>query len=234
MLGVVSKAVMVLGMAGAALVAINAKSFAGSETATFATIDGRLLTPETPGRTAEAPAGKRKPATSPDLTRTAIRQGASDKPKAVIGPVATPCQAAGRKLELHAPAGSTLKADGNDITLESPDFPGVVRLQAMSSLDAALMKDELARRSSASLDEFKVVKLRTESRPAENLAGASMTVIAREGEAVKGGALYRIIAGGTKGDYYWIAEYAFAGTPTDKQRAAVLATLSRLSLEIAP
>ncbi|MFO1101542.1 MAG: transglutaminase-like cysteine peptidase [Methylocystis sp.] len=38
MLGIVSKAVMALGMAGAALVAINAKSFAGSEPATFATV----------------------------------------------------------------------------------------------------------------------------------------------------------------------------------------------------
>ncbi len=38
MLGIVSKAVMALGMAGAALVAINAKSFAGSEPATFASI----------------------------------------------------------------------------------------------------------------------------------------------------------------------------------------------------
>lgn len=38
MLGIVSKAIMALGMAGVALVAINAKSFAGSETATFATI----------------------------------------------------------------------------------------------------------------------------------------------------------------------------------------------------
>lgn len=38
MLGIVSKAVMALGMAGAALVAINGKSFAGSEPATFATI----------------------------------------------------------------------------------------------------------------------------------------------------------------------------------------------------
>ncbi|MGD9657223.1 MAG: transglutaminase-like cysteine peptidase [Methylocystis sp.] len=45
MLGVVSKAVMALGMAGAALVAINTKSFAGSETATFATIGSETSVP---------------------------------------------------------------------------------------------------------------------------------------------------------------------------------------------
>jgi predicted transglutaminase-like cysteine proteinase len=45
MLGVVSKAVMALGMAGAALVAINAKSFAGSEPATFASIGQETSVP---------------------------------------------------------------------------------------------------------------------------------------------------------------------------------------------
>jgi predicted transglutaminase-like cysteine proteinase len=45
MLGIVSKAVMALGMAGAALVAINAKSFAGSEPATFASIGQETSVP---------------------------------------------------------------------------------------------------------------------------------------------------------------------------------------------
>ena len=45
MLGIVSKAVVALGMAGAALVAVNAKSFAGPETATFATLGPETSVP---------------------------------------------------------------------------------------------------------------------------------------------------------------------------------------------
>ncbi|MBM3561635.1 MAG: transglutaminase [Alphaproteobacteria bacterium] len=45
MLGVVSKAIMALGIAGAALVAVDAKSFAGPETATSASIGSETSVP---------------------------------------------------------------------------------------------------------------------------------------------------------------------------------------------
>jgi len=45
MLGIVSKAVVALGMAGMALIAVNAKSFAGPETATFATLGQETSVP---------------------------------------------------------------------------------------------------------------------------------------------------------------------------------------------
>ncbi|MBM3576110.1 MAG: transglutaminase [Alphaproteobacteria bacterium] len=45
MLGIVSKAVVALGMAGMALIAVNAKSFAGPETATFAALGAETSVP---------------------------------------------------------------------------------------------------------------------------------------------------------------------------------------------
>jgi predicted transglutaminase-like cysteine proteinase len=45
MLGIVSKAVVALGMAGMALTAVNAKSFAGPETATFAALGAETSVP---------------------------------------------------------------------------------------------------------------------------------------------------------------------------------------------
>ena len=45
MLGIISKAVVALGMAGATLVAVNAKSLAGPETATFAPLGPETSVP---------------------------------------------------------------------------------------------------------------------------------------------------------------------------------------------
>lgn len=201
---------------------------------TLATIDGQLPVPETPNRKSEVPASKNKPVRPPENNRTTIGSGGAGAPMIVLGEVAQPCTTAGKKVVLRAPKGWTLAAEGDaTVTASHPEFGVPIRFTVASTLDSPSMQRALAAAARQALERFQSVRLREESLPKTNAAGAVLVRILREGTTAEG-AVVMIQAGGEKGDYYWLAEVALPARPGRRQAELLDALLHGASVEPAP
>lgn len=200
---------------------------------TLGTIDGRTPAPEKPGRATEASAGNKKAPDVPDFTRTPIGQTGLDKPAAVIGEVKFEGTAAGRALELCVPSGFTLSKAEGGIGVEHPAsaWRAVVRLA--SSLDSGSMASAITNTAAKGLGEFTIVKKRDETLPFENAAGSRTIRVFREGESSKG-YLFSAIAGGEKGNFFWILEWTSTSKPTESQFQALARFIQTASVEPKP
>lgn len=200
---------------------------------TLATIDGRLPEPERPGRTAEAPATKNKPITAPEVSRTTI--GNSDgKPELAIGEVRFATEAAGKKIALCVPKGWELRAgEGGAIRAVHAAAGLEGDFSVASTLDSPVLARALGNRVREALSLFTLVRIRQETLPKMNLAGAKMTRIYREGENA-GAPVQLLQAGAEKGDFYWLFEMRPAAKPTNSQWEAIESLLHGASIEPLP
>ena len=198
----------------------------------FRTVDGTSVKPEDPARAPENPDPKATPIQRPSPINV-ISGGL--KVASVLAPVTIDCAAAGRKLQLHVPAGWTgvLGEDGA-VTLTHASVPRPVRVVVLSTLDSDPPGRALFKVSQRNLDRFDTVKLREEPKPRANAAGALVSWVWRLGEHAKSPVRSFDAVGHTK-EFYWVFSTSWEGDAyTRAEHDVLLALVEAMSVEFVP